>query len=320
MDLKLLIEILADGEFHSGEALGERLGITRAAVWKRLQHLMSMDIPVETNKGKGYRILGGLDLLKLEQIKGDITPLSRALTGNFYFFEEIDSTNSFLLAHGGHGDVCFAERQTAGRGRRGREWFSPYGRNIYLSLRWHVDQGVAALEGLSLAVGVLIAETLAQFGVDEVELKWPNDLLHDGRKLGGVLIEVGGDLTGECVVVVGIGLNVTMGDALSEDRISQPWIDLKRLGFHGSRNKLIAALISELLPAFRSFPNMGFAAYRDRWESRCAFFNNPISVLSPTGSVDGQLLGVDAQGGLRVLVDGNEVVFAGGEISLRKRA
>lgn len=322
MDMKPLIEILADGEFHSGEALGECLGITRAAVWKRLQGLIAMDIPIETNKGRGYRICGGLDLLNRDKILSDLSLLAAELMGNFYCFDEIDSTNSFLHANGKHGDVCLAERQTAGRGRRGRQWFSPYGRNIYLSVRWHFDQGVAALEGLSLAVGVLLAETLAQFGIDKIELKWPNDLLSEGRKLGGVLIEVGGDLTGECVAVVGVGLNVTMGDVLppsSQGNINQPWIDLKRLGLEEKRNNLTAAFISSLLPALCSYPEEGFSSYRSRWENRCAFFQQPVSVLLPTGTFDGVLLGVDAQGGLRVATKDGETVFAGGEISLRGR-
>lgn len=324
MDMKPLIEILADGEFHSGEGLGERLGVTRAAVWKRLQSLLTLGIPIETSRGRGYRLQGGrLDLLNREQILQGVGTPATELLGAFSCFDEIESTNSFLLTQGGHGDVCVAERQTAGRGRRGRQWFSPYGRNIYFSVRWHFDQGVAALEGLSLAVGVLLAETLAQVGLKKVELKWPNDLLYEGRKLGGVLVEVGGDLTGECVVVIGIGLNVSMSDVISPDDetlISQPWIDLKQLGVDCSRNMLCSSIISSLLPALQIFPREGFIAYRARWENRCAFLGQKISVHVPACVRHGILLGVDQQGGLRVMVDGGEVTFAGGEISLRVRS
>lgn len=319
-ELKPLIRILADGQFHSGEDLGERLGITRAAVWKRLQSLARLDIEVETLRARGYRIVGGLELLDAARILAELPAPARGLLGQFLCFDEVDSTNRFLLQEGGGGDVCVAERQTAGRGRRGRQWFSPYGRNLYLSLRWHFHQGVAALEGLSLAVGVLLAEVLQDLGVPGVELKWPNDLWCDGRKLGGVLIEVGGDLNGDCVVVVGVGINVAMGAALVEraqNTIRQPWTDLQRQGFGGDRNQVCGAFVAALLPALQSYPDQGFAFYRARWENRAALRNQPIELQMPGGAVAGVMLGVDAKGGLRVLTDAGETLFNGGEISLR---
>ncbi len=313
-DLKPLIEILADGQFHSGEFLGERLGVTRAAVWKRLQSLALLDIPVETSKGRGYRIPGGLRLLRQPLILASLSAQAKALLRQFYSFDEVDSTNRFLLEEGAAGDVCVAERQTAGRGRRGRQWHSPYGCNLYLSLRWHFDQGVTALEGLSLAVGVLLAEALATLGLPGVELKWPNDLLCGGQKLGGVLIEIGGDLTGDCAVVAGVGLNVAM-PAASE--ITQPWTDLHRQGLEADRNLLCATLLSALLPGLKTYPEQGFAAYRQRWEDRAAFRGEPIVLHTPAKVQTGILLGVDQQGGLRVQTDTGETVFSGGEISLR---
>lgn len=320
MDETLLLKILSDGEFHSGEDLGLRLGITRAAVWKRLQYLAALDIPVEASRARGYRIPGGMDLLNRDGIMSAIDPMALSLLGNLVCLPEVESTNSLLLREGGHGDVCLAERQTAGRGRRGRQWFSPYGRNLYLSVRWHLDQGVTALEGLSLAVGVLLAEVLGRAGISDVNLKWPNDLLCDGNKLGGILIEVGGDLTGECVVVVGIGLNIFMSDVLAigtAGRVDQPWTDLKQQGFCGSRSDLCGAILSSLLPALNTYPEDGFARYRGRWEGRAAYMHQPIRVLQPSGSCEGILLGVDAQGAVRVATTEGELLFAGGEISLR---
>lgn len=319
-DLKPLIRILADGQFHSGEDLGHRLGITRAAVWKRLQSLAQLDIRVETLRARGYRIAGGLQLLEPESILASIPTGPRALLIGFHCFDEVDSTNRFLLQEGEGGHVCVAERQTAGRGRRGRQWFSPYGRNLYLSLRWHFHQGVAALEGLSLAVGVLLAERLHQLGVPGVQLKWPNDLLCDGRKLGGVLIEVGGDLNGDCAAVVGIGLNVAMGDVLeaqASKSIGQPWTDLRSCGFTGDRNRLCGELIAALLPALKAYPDQGFGSYRERWELRAALRDQPIELHVPGSVIEGVLLGVDAKGGLRVLTQAGEALFSGGEISLR---
>lgn len=320
MDVTQLLEILADGAFHSGEDLGNRLGITRAAVWKRLQYLSTLQIPVEASRARGYRIPGGIDLLRRGQILSSLEAPAAALIGSLDCLTEVASTNSLLLSRGGGGDVCLAERQTAGRGRRGRQWFSPYGRNLYLSVRWHFDQGVTALEGLSLAVGVLLSETLDRAGISGVQLKWPNDLLCNGNKLGGILIEVGGDLTGDCVVVVGIGLNIFMSDVLKSDvggQIDQPWTDLKQQGFCGNRSDLCAAILSSLLPALDAFPADGFSLYRERWERRCAYFQQPIKMLLPNGNCEGVLLGVDDQGALRVATATGELSFAGGEISLR---
>lgn len=320
MDVIRLLEILSDGEFHSGEDLGLQLGITRAAVWKRLQYLTVLDIPVEASRARGYRIRGGMDLLNRDHIVASMAPAALALLGDLECLPEVESTNSLLLQRGACGDVCLAERQTAGRGRRGRQWFSPYGRNLYLSVRWHFDQGVTALEGLSLAIGVLLAETLECAGIPGVHLKWPNDLLCQSKKLGGILIEVGGDLTGECVVVLGVGLNIFMSDVLTDDvtdRIDQPWTDLKQQGFSGRRSDLCGALLSSLLPALHAYPADGFARYRERWERRCAYLHQPIKVLLPTGSCEGVLLGVDGQGALRVAAAEGELSFAGGEISLR---
>lgn len=314
-----MLQILADGEFHSGEDLGQKLGITRAAVWKRLQCLAAMDIPIQTSRARGYRIVGGMDLLEQERILSCLDPQARGLVGSFLCLAEVPSTNALLLQCGGHGDICIAERQTEGRGRRGRQWFSPYGRNLYLTVRWHFHQGVAGLEGLSLAVGVVLAEALERLGISSIELKWPNDLLYSGKKLGGILIEVGGDLTGECIVVVGIGMNVHMSALLAEGdaRINQPWTDLRQLGFSGSRNNLCGAVLSALLPALQNFSQEGFSVYQERWESRCAFMRNPVTLLLPAGSCEGVLLGVDHHGGLRLLVAEGERVFSGGEISLR---
>jgi BirA family transcriptional regulator, biotin operon repressor / biotin---[acetyl-CoA-carboxylase] ligase len=312
-----LIPILADGEFHSGESLGLALGISRAAVWKRLQRLASLGIAVQSHKGRGYRVPGGLCLLDAAWIEAALVPDARALLARLVCLDDIGSTNEYLLSSTAlSGDVCLAERQSAGRGRRGRTWLSPYGRNMYLSLRWQYEQGVTALEGLSLAVGVIVAEVLAQeFEVVGVTLKWPNDLLLHGRKLGGVLVEVGGDLTGDCAVVVGIGLNVSLGN--EAEVIDQPWTDLVREGVSVDRNHLCARMISRLLPVLATFPQRRFATYRERWLAHAAFIDQPIILTTPVSTVAGTLRGVDGGGGLVVDMEGQLHIFSGGEISVR---
>jgi BirA family transcriptional regulator, biotin operon repressor / biotin---[acetyl-CoA-carboxylase] ligase len=317
MSRSQLINILADGEFHSGESLGRALGVSRAAIWKRLQVLSSLGISVESVRGLGYRISGGLCLLDSDLIAASISPGSHLLMGRLICLDEVDSTNQYLLSSVGKGDICLAERQTAGRGRRGRHWVSPYGSNVCLSLRWQYEQGVMALEGLSLAIGVLLLDVLSQdFGVSGLQLKWPNDLLLGELKLGGVLIEVGGDLTGDCAVVVGVGINVKMASSEGKS-ISQPWTDLAQCGVQIDRNVLCAHIISRLLPALESFPESGFTPYRARWLERAAYLGRRVVITTPSRSVGGVMLGVDHVGGLIVDVDGAPQIFSGGEVSLR---
>lgn len=320
-DLKSLIQLLSDGEYHSGESLGAALGVSRAAVWKRLQQLAPLGIPLESSKGVGYRIPAGLDLLDRQAIMACMGSAARKDLADILLFDQIDSTNGYLLnGDFPSGTVCLAETQSSGRGRRGRDWHSPYGRNLYFSIVWQFHQGVATLEGLSLAVGVVLAETVTSLGVGDVRLKWPNDLLREGCKLGGVLIEVGGDLSGECRAVIGVGLNVRMSDGFSRKdaaHISQPWTDLKAGGFEGTRNMLCGHILDRLLPAFHAYPEQRFGAFRARWESFSAFQNKQVQLVIPGTSITGKLLGIDDQGAVHLLVEGCERVFRGGEISLR---
>lgn len=316
MNLVDILNVLADGEFHSGEELGQAMGISRTAVWKHLHKLDDLGLELTSVKGRGYRLVGGLDLLNQEYILKQMSADAADLISKFEIFHSIESTNSYLLAESDHGHVCMAERQLAGRGRRGRNWVSPFARNIYLSVSWTFQGGAQALEGLSLAVGVAVAEAIASQGVDGVQLKWPNDVLHQGRKLGGILLEMSGDVSGECQLVLGIGLNVDMPEERSED-IEQAWVDLKQLGFKGSRNELAAAMLERILPMLESYGQGGFAQYRDRWQSLDAFYGQSVYVSSAKQRTEGVANGVAENGALRLLVDDVEQHFSGGEVSLR---
>ncbi|HEY0894151.1 MAG TPA: biotin--[acetyl-CoA-carboxylase] ligase, partial [Cellvibrio sp.] len=186
--LRQILALLADGELHSGEELGLLLGVSRAAVWKHLQKLEGLGIRLLSIKGRGYCIDGGLDLLDLEKIEAQI---HSSLPIKLNLFPQIDSTNAYLMRHTNPAlQVCLAESQSAGRGRRGRVWVSPFAQNIYCSIGWGFEGGVAALEGLSLAVGLVIVRTLQCYGIAGLELKWPNDVLYHDHKLAGVLIEM----------------------------------------------------------------------------------------------------------------------------------
>jgi Biotin-(acetyl-CoA carboxylase) ligase len=180
-----LVRCLADGEYHSGELLGQIAGVSRAAVWKQLQSLQLLGIEVVSQKGRGYVIKGGLALLSSAALQSALDESAQQMVSKLTILQQTDSTNQAVLnavpQGAGHGLVVLAEQQTAGRGRRGRVWASPYGANIYLSVGWRFSLGAAALEGLSLAVGVAVAHALKVLGYPQSQLKWPNDVLVDGK-------------------------------------------------------------------------------------------------------------------------------------------
>ncbi|WP_308363845.1 MULTISPECIES: bifunctional biotin--[acetyl-CoA-carboxylase] ligase/biotin operon repressor BirA [unclassified Microbulbifer] len=319
--LRPVLDLLADGEVHSGESLGAVLGVSRAAVWKQLKKLEAYGIPLESVKGRGYRLPGGLDLLVAEGIEARLAPRTQALLGELILLDRVDSTNAQILARlekgRGHGAVMFAEQQTAGRGRRGRSWASPFGGGINFSIGWQFNGGVQLLEGLSLAVGVALTRALAEFGVPDIRLKWPNDVWCRGRKLAGVLLELSGDLTDRCAVVVGVGLNVGLPEASGEN-IDQPWIDLNRVHPGIGRNELAASLLNRLLPLLETYPVEGFAAYREAWQQLDQFSGRSVRIVSARQEWTGVDRGVDDTGALILETDGGLKRFYGGEVSLRE--
>lgn len=319
----ILLPLLADGEFRSGQDLAAALGVSRTAVWKQLNNLAELGLEIESVKGRGYRIPGGLDLLDARAVEAGLGSEASGMLARLDLLETTDSTNAEVmrqLAQGaGAGLVCSAEQQSAGRGRRGRHWVSPFARNLYLSLAWEYQQGAAALEGLSLAVGVGVARALAASGLPPVQLKWPNDILHQGAKLGGILLEMTGDAAGACQVVVGVGLNVAMPAHAARD-IEQEWTDIQTLsgGKHPGRSQLLAALLNELLPLLAEFENDGFSTWRQQWTALDAFAGEAVVVHTGGTPLTGIALGVDDRGALQLETNYGIKSLYGGEISLRR--
>ncbi|MGR8981617.1 MAG: bifunctional biotin--[acetyl-CoA-carboxylase] ligase/biotin operon repressor BirA [Gammaproteobacteria bacterium] len=318
---KKLLTILADGEFHSGTVLGDCLGISRAAVWKQLSFLSDLGLRYFSVSGKGYRLNKPLDLLDDVKIVEYLGYDARALISTLEIHDQIDSTNTYLteLAHHSapSGYVCFAERQTAGRGRRGRHWVSPYGNNIYLSLLWRFQQGPAAISGLSLAVGVAVIRALKQQSVEEVGLKWPNDIYSQGKKLGGILIEVSGENEGPCAAVIGVGLNLYLPESEAGE-ITQAWTDLSKVGAGTRilRNELAGKLLNHLIAVLAEFENVGMSAYLEEWRRYDCLYGKPANVFLGQHSVAGVVEGIDEKGFLLMrLADGKIQVFASGEVS-----
>lgn len=312
-----LIAALEDGEFHSGEELGRVLHISRAAVWKRIERLVVSGVDVERVRGKGYRVPGGFCLLdgaRLSRDLADILPVEVVLSTG--------STNADVVArlrdNQGAPFALLAEHQSAGRGRRGRVWSSPFATNVYLTLGWRFDVGAPRLEGLSLAVGVAVAQALAEAGLDGVVgLKWPNDIWVGERKIGGVLIELSGDLEEACSAAIGIGVNGRLGLA-SAAEIDQPWTDFFReTGRSMDRTGFAIDLIRRLAAMLQAFPQQGFGRWRESWMALDAVAGRPVILATPAGSVSGIAEGVDGAGALQLRVDGQLRLFHGGEVSLR---
>ena len=312
-----IVDLLSDGEFVSGAVLGQVLGVSRTTVWKHLTNLESWGVPIEKLKGRGYRITGGMELLDDQKILAGTPKAARQLLGDILVLDTTDSTNNVVRAEiekdSPQGFVCFAERQSGGRGRHGRQWLSPFGRNLYMSLSWHFEEGAAALEGLSLAVGVGVARVVECLGVSNVALKWPNDILLDQKKVGGVLLEMMGDPVGRCQVIVGVGINLGMTEGAA---IDQPWADLHSQA-RISRNQLASALLSELLPMLEAYSDTGFKPHHAQWESFDAHKDSPIKLITPRMTVRGLGRGVTATGAIQIEIDGVIKAYSGGEISLR---
>ncbi len=316
-----IIRILSDGQFHSGPELGERLGISRAGIWKTMKKLEEIDLRLERKRGVGYRIPGGLELLSLDRIKKHIEPAALVSIPNIELFTTIDSSNSYARGLVGKrscsGTVILAEHQTAGRGRHGKHWYSSFGGNILLSMIWEFEVGVTALQGISLAVGVIVRRALVGLGVDRVQLKWPNDLCVSGRKLGGILLEVTGDLAGPCSAVIGIGVNYKLPKATNP--IDQPWTDVwSESRCKVSRNELCAVLLNHMLDMLKDFEFIGFSAYREEWQRADALRGKYCTVRSNKELASGTVVGVDHNGALILrLKNGQHRTFSGGELSLR---
>lgn len=311
MPLKL-IALLADGDSHSGEHLGESLGISRAAINKHIQTIREWGVDVFTVPGKGYSLPNPIQLLEADRI------LKLLEDKRVTVLPVVDSTNQYLLdriCKLQSGDACIAEYQQAGRGRRGRQWVSPFGTNLYLSIFWHLEQGLAVAMGLSLVIGIVIAEVLQRLGVKDIRVKWPNDLYLNDRKLAGILVELTGKTGDAAHLVMGAGINLAMCGT-NANAINQEWINLQEAGISIDRNELAATLLNELRQSLKQFENDGLTPFVARWHSLDNFIDRPIKLLIGEQQIFGIARGIDQKGAL--LLDQQGVInpFIGGEISM----
>ena len=316
---RALLQRLIDGPV-SGHALADEAGLTRAAMWKRIEALREGGLRIEAQPGRGYALADPVELLEAGRIRAQLQAATANALSSLDVAWSLDSTNSELLRRkvAEHGvDALLPEQQTGGRGRRGRQWASPIASNLYLSLSRQFSGGLVRLGGLSLVVGVAVAEALRQAGYTDVGVKWPNDLLVRGRKLGGILVEGGGEHGGPVRAVIGIGVNVRMPATVAAT-IDQAWTDLAGLG-EGmpSRNALAAQLLEALLPALEQFDREGLAPFLARYATLDVLAGRAVTVHGPQGDEHGVAEGIGEDGALRVRVGQAMRQVHAGEVSVR---
>lgn len=315
---------MADGVRRTAERLARELGADRGEVTGLVEALREAGADIRGDAGQGYGWRGPLELLDAERIRGALRADLRTRIHRLEIPFEIDSTNTRLLAlpppPPGSADLCAAELQRAGRGRRGRTWIAPFGTSLALSVGWSFREAASATPALSLAVGLAVARAVERFGAHDLRLKWPNDIWLDDRKLGGVLVELRSDAAGPAHVVIGVGLNVSLSSE-SRLRIEAQGVRIAALSDACSgavsRNALAAALLEELLGMLEEFESRGFAAFRAEWSMRDALQGRRARLHRAHDAVEGTVRGVDADGALLLEMAGRVQRHLSGEVSLR---
>ena len=315
-----LLRLLADAGRHSGDALAEELGIQRRNVSLAVRELEQHGLQVRRLRGLGYRLAEPYICLDAAAVCAHLGVQAQRL--HLELLDTCASTNTLLLERARTGapagQVLACELQSAGRGRRGNSWHAGLGGSLTFSLLWRFAQGAAGVSGLSLATGVALARALAAVGAVGVQLKWPNDLLHAGRKLGGILIEVQGGAAGSCAAVIGIGLILRLPGNL-RDAIAQPVTDIASIaGGPVERNRLFACALLELEQMLTLFAQYGFAPLREEWTARHAHQGKAVTLSSGAGKVvEGVAAGVAEDGALLIETVRGVERFLSGELRLR---
>ncbi len=319
-----LLALLADGAPLSGARLAGQAGMTRAAIWKQVEALRARGVPIEARGVAGYQLPWPLQMLDAARIRAALPAAEAHALGALEVHWELDSTSSELQRRGaaaGDFSVVLAETQSAGRGRRGREWLSPPGLNLYMSCLKRFDAGFAALSGLSLAVGVIVLRALERLDIAGAGLKWPNDVLAAaGGKLCGILVELSGEYQGPCAAIIGIGLNLRLTPALRA-QAGQPASDLASLagGVPPDRNRVAAALIAALVEGLEQFERDGFAAFRADYARYDLLHGQPLQLSGALGAFGGVGAGVDAHGALQLrMADGSVRRIDSADVTVRR--
>lgn len=316
-----LLGALAGSGWSSGPALASRLGVTRSAVSARMARLRHLGIDIDTVAGKGYRLARPLDLLDGEAVRAELTDMHHAMLDQLHLRQSVDSTNTVLAGYrDGATRACLAEHQTAGRGRAGRAWISPFAANLHLSVGHALVLSRTPTATISLAIGVAVAEELSALGVADIGLKWPNDLWIGRDKVGGILTEACAGIGGAARLLVGVGLNIAMPRSQA-DAIEQPWTRLiDHMSRPLTRSRVAGRTLNAVLSALREFEAGGFAPFAARWPRYDRIADQPVHLIENDRRTPAIARGIADDGSLTVDIDGQRRAVYAGDISLRLAA
>lgn len=326
MDAELykLIQIMADGKFYSGEKLASVFGVSRAAIWKRMQRIADkLRLDIHRVPGKGYRLSRPLVLLDERQLLSTMSASQTDVLDSLHLLPSVASTNDYVAQHpafrSGGCLACLAEQQTAGRGRRGRGWVSVFGQSISLSLGYNFDLPLTRLAGLSIAAGVGLAQVLRKHGLQQHSLKWPNDIHSSGRKLAGILVDASGAMEGPSRAVIGVGLNMRLDTDEAAD-IDQPWTDLStEMIALPDRNQLAGDILSSLIEACQIYESRGLAPFLPAWRDFDLYRGLMIDLLQGDDVISGRYVGLADDGGLILETAAQRRTYYAGEVSMRRQ-
>jgi BirA family biotin operon repressor/biotin-[acetyl-CoA-carboxylase] ligase len=318
-----ILKTLADGQFHSVDEIAAKLNNKHQAIYEISQQLLALGIECEYSENEGYKISNGLELMQENKIRQELSTIANQRLSKLEILDSIDSTNRYLIDQArlntSSSYAVLAEHQSAGKGRHGRVWQSPYGSNIYLSLLWNFSQNVAHLASLSLVVAVIVINTLKHYGIfTHLSVKWPNDILWSKRKLAGILLNTHSGHKDITQVVIGIGLNLNISSTVAEN-IDQAWVDIQEITqSRPQRNRLAGLLLNELLTALPNFAENGFTPFLDTWNQYDIARGKTITIHTPTDKIIGIAQGINLRGELLILdKSGKQHTFLNGEVSLR---
>lgn len=313
-----LINILKDGEYHDGNTIGKHLRTSRSAIWKSIKKLQNYGVQIDSIKGKGYALREPLVLLEKNKIQSQLKNENIEII----IFESVHSTNEYLkvLKNSKKIIICLAEQQTQGKGRLSRTWYSPFGKNLYLSCYCPIQKDISELAGLSLVVSLAIVKTLNAYGKDNCfSAKWPNDVLYEGKKISGSLIEIHAESHGSSHAIIGIGINVNMLD--DSKQINQAWSSLQQvIGEYIDRNQLCARLINNIVYYLEEFSSFGFVPFQNEWIKADCLTNQNITLRHADKKINGKVKGVNMQGHLLMeLKNGDLRTFSSGDTTIEKK-
>ena len=316
-----LLEIISNGNVYSGQDLAASLNVSRTAVWKSIKHLETLGLEIRAIRGKGYQLREKFEFLSKEEISSMMTLKSKKSCKNIGVVFKTNSTNLYLLnqldSEAIHGSVVFAEYQSEGRGRRNKRWISPIGSGICFSVGWRFEVMPISLGLLSLYMGIAVARSLNSLKIKEVGLKWPNDIITTGHKIGGILLDIRGESTGPLDVIVGVGINYEL-PKYRLISVDQPIIDVCSVSKKSfSRNMIAASLLSNVLEILHDLQTGANLNLLNEWRQFDYYIGKEATLILPNEKITGILKGVDEQGSLLMLVDGKLLSYRSGEVSLR---